>query len=108
MPIYNKFFMLSIILITSLPMMGCGERVHKSWVEPSATPVYDDNSILAKINAAVQSDPDLQNSDIKIEINSGLVSLTGSANSQDQIDRVTMHAWIIDGVKEVDNQVNLQ
>ena len=108
MRIFNKLSILALALVGALLMSGCGERVHESWVEAPAAPVYGDPLIFERINTAVLQDPQLQGFTIKIESNDGHVTLSGVVNTQEQAERVAMHSWIMDGVKTVDNQISLQ
>lgn len=104
-----KRFIPLLVLLTMLFMLtGCenyAEKTHKSWVPPPSAPVYDDSTIYARIMAAIQSDPILQGSNIEVKVTNGDVSLTGFVVNEDQLTRVNMHSWIIDGVKKVDNQI---
>ena len=108
MRLSNKLPILVLALIGALLMSGCGERVHESWVEAPAAPVYGDPLIIERINSAVLEDPQLQGFTIKIEANDGHVTLSGVVNTQEQAERVSMHSWIMDGVNTVDNQISLQ
>ncbi|MDP1949618.1 MAG: BON domain-containing protein [Nitrosomonas sp.] len=108
MPILSKFLILSLLLMGTLTIAGCGDRMHESWVERPAAPVYPDSLVFAKINSAVLDDPQLQGFNIKIEVTDGRVVLSGLVDTQAQADRVTMHSWIVDGAKEVDNQIRLK
>ena len=107
----QTFFKLAISvlpLISIFFLAGCenyAERTHPSWVAPPPGIVYDDSTIFARVTQAVQSDPVLQGANIEIKVNEGHVTLTGAARNEDQITRINMHTWIVDGVKNVDNQV---
>lgn len=106
-----KFFTLAVLLIGALALNGCGnyaEKTHESWITPPSGAVYDDSTIFARITYAVQSDPVLQGTNIEIKVNDGKVALSGTVNNEDQITRVNMHTWIVDGVKKVDNQITLK
>lgn len=108
MQIFFKFFTFAALLIIIFFLTGCGnyaEKTHQSWVEPPAGPVYDDSTIFARITQAIQSDPVLQGTNIEIKVKDGQVTLTGTVGKEDQITRSNMHAWIVDGVKKVDNEV---
>lgn len=108
MQIYYKLFTLAALLMIVFILNGCenyAERTHKSWVPPPSAPVYDDSTIFARITAAVQSDPVLQGAKIDIKVTDGNVVLSGAVNNEDQLTRVNMHTWIVDGVKKVDNQI---
>ena len=92
-------------------LSGCkekSERIHESWETAPAGPVYDDTTIFARIKTALTSDPDLRNVDIEVKVKGGDILLEGSVDSQEQFDRAAMHAWIVDGVKKVDNQITLK
>ncbi len=96
------------LLMAAFILTGCGnyaEKTHKSWVPPASAPVYDDSTIFARITSAVQSDPVLQGAKIDIKVQDGNVTLSGTVNNEDQLTRVNMHTWIVDGVKKVDNQI---
>ncbi len=104
----NKLLNLTLLFMTALILIGCenySERTHKSWVPPPTSPVYDDSTIFARITTAVQSDPALQGSKIDIKVQDGTVTLSGTVTNEDQLTRVNMHTWIVDGVKKVNNQI---
>ena len=108
MQIRYKLFTSAALFISVLVLNGCenyAERTHKSWVPPPSAPVYDDSTIFARITSAVQSDPVLQGAKIEIRVTDGNVVLSGTINNEDQLTRVNMHTWIVDGVKKVDNQI---
>lgn len=104
-----KRFTLSLALIITLPMLiGCenyADKTHPSWVQPPPGAVYDDSTIYARIMASIQSDAVLQGSNVEVKVTEGNVLLTGSVINDDQMTRVNMHSWIVDGVKKVDNQI---
>ena len=110
MSIYNKILVASVSFLFVAAITGCSDepRVHKSWVEAPAAPTYSDYDIRARILTATGTDPDLQGFKIDAEIDDGLVLLTGVVSTQDQINRVTMYTWMVDGVKDVDNQITLK
>ncbi|WP_295627672.1 BON domain-containing protein [uncultured Nitrosomonas sp.] len=108
MQIFLKLFTLVLLLIGIFFLAGCenyAEKTHPSWVTPPPGMVYDDSTIFARVTLAIQSDPVLQGTSIEIKVNEGHVTLTGVARNEDQITRTNMHTWIVDGVKNVDNQV---
>lgn len=103
-----KLFGLMIFFMSALVLSGCenyAERTHESWVTPEPGAVYDDSTIFARITYAMQSDADLQGADIELKVDNGDVLLTGTVNNKDQITRMNMHSWTVDGVKNVDNQL---
>lgn len=108
MHIFKTLSILTLTFIGALLITGCGERVHESWVEAPAAPIYGDSLVTERINSAVLGDSQLQGFDIKIEVNDGHVTLSGLVNTKEQAERVSMHSWIVDGVNTVDNQISLQ
>ena len=110
MSIHNKFFAVLLSFLFMIAITGCSDepRVHKSWIEAPAAPTYSDYDIRARILTATGTDPDLQGFKIDAKIDDGLVTLTGVVSTQDHINRVTMYTWMVDGVKDVDNQITLK
>jgi len=109
----NRYKLLGqiMLLICTFVLSGCenyAERTHQSWVAPPEGMVFDDSTIYARIIYAVQSDADLQGTDIDIKVNDGDVLLSGTVNNRNQFTRINMHTWTVDGVKNVDNQVNIR
>lgn len=107
----HKLSTLAILLMSVLMLTGCenyAEKTHESWVTPPPGVVYDDSTIFARITQAVQSDPVLQGANVEIKVKDGNVTLSGAVNNEDQVTRINMHAWIVDGVKKVDNQVSVK
>ncbi len=107
----HKLSTLIILFISALMVTGCenyAEKTHESWITPPPGVVYDDSTIFARITQAVQSDSVLQGTNIEIKVKDGNVTLSGAANNEDQVTRINMHAWIVDGVKKVDNQVTVR
>lgn len=105
----HKLSTLAILLMSVLMLTGCenyAEKTHESWITPPPGVVYDDSTIFARITQAVQSDPVLQGTNVEIKVKDGNVTLSGTVNNEEQVTRINMHAWIIDGVKKVDNQVS--
>jgi hyperosmotically inducible protein len=104
-------FTLIILLMSMIILTGCenyAEKTHESWITPPSGPVYDDSTIFARITQAIQSDPVLQGAKIDIKVQDGNVALKGAVSNEDQMTRINMHAWIVDGVKKVDNQVTIR
>ncbi|UJP05177.1 MAG: BON domain-containing protein [Nitrosomonas sp.] len=105
---YCKILVFLISLTGIALIAGCenyAERTHPSWVAPTAGAVYDDSTIYARITQAVQTDPDLRGANIEVKVNDGHVTLTGKVLNENQITKINMHTWMVDGVKKVDNQV---
>lgn len=104
-------FMALASLLSVLALAGCGnyaEKTHPSWVAPTPGAVYDDSTVFARITQAVQADPALRGINIEIKVTDGLVTLSGTIGNEDQMTRINMHTWMVDGVKKVDNQITIK
>lgn len=104
----KNFSILLLVLVCSLLISGCPDRIHDDWKERPAAPIYDDPIIFARINGSIQDDPVLQDVKINIEVNDGIVSLSGEINNAAQADQAIMHSWRVDGVKDVNNQMRIK
>src|SRR5262245_27219408 len=58
-----------------------------------------------KVMAAFTADPNLKDSDIAVKTEGGIVTLSGTAKSQDQVAMATSIAQRQEGVSRVDSQV---
>jgi len=67
----------------------------------------DDKTISAKINATFLADNALKSGGITVETYKGVVHLTGSAISQDQIDHAVHTARRVKGVKAVKSELEI-
>lgn len=66
-----------------------------------------DKAISTKINAIFLTDTDLKSGGIRVRTYRGVVHLTGSAVSQDQIDLAVHRARAVTGVKAVRNNLEV-
>jgi hyperosmotically inducible protein len=101
-------FMVLASLLSVLALGNYAEKTHPSWVAPTPGAVYDDSTVFARITQAVQTDPVLRGANIEIKVNDGLVTLTGTVSNEEQMTKMNMHVWMVDGVKKVDNQVTIR
>ena len=84
---------------------------------PAATPVpapasvprdsITDTVITAKIKTAILSDPAMTGTDVSVNTERGVVSLSGNVKSQEQIAMASAHAQRQDGVMRVDTQLSM-
>lgn len=61
-----------------------------------------------KIKAAIASDAGLRDSDISVTTREGVVTLSGSAKSQDQVSMATALAQRQEGVVRVENNISVK
>ena len=89
-------------------------EVHASTSGPSpaSTPKdsLSDTVITARTKAAILSDPGMTGSDVSVNTDRGVVSLTGTIKSTEQAAIASAHAQRQDGVLRIDNHLaaNLQ
>lgn len=67
--------------------------------------VMDDAEITAKVKAAIFAEPGLKTLQIGVDTVKGVVTLTGSVDSQASSDRVKLLAAATAGVNQVDNKL---
>jgi osmotically-inducible protein OsmY len=68
----------------------------------------DDAEITAKVKASIFAEPGLKTLQISVDTVKGVVTLTGSADSQASSDRVKSLAAAVAGVNQVDNRLALK
>jgi len=73
-------------------------------VSPEA---FSDTVISARIKSALLSDPGMTGSDVSVNTDRGVVSLTGPIKSQEQAAIASAHAQRQDGVMRVDNHLTV-
>lgn len=72
-----------------------------------ADKLVDDAAITTKVKAAILAEPGLSSLQISVDTMDGEVTLAGSVDSQQNIDRAKEVAKAVVGVKKVDNQLVL-
>jgi hyperosmotically inducible periplasmic protein len=103
--------MVLAVLAGAISISGCTrheDKVHESWVTPPEKEAVDDATLVSALREALRSDPEVKNLDVRIEAHNGEVMLSGIADNQTQIDRVAMFAWMMEGIKKVDNKMGLR
>ena len=86
------------------------ERVGDKMSEQSAKTgvAIDDAEITAKVKASIFAEPGLKTLQISVDTVQGVVTLSGSADSQASSDRVRSLAAAVAGVNRVDNRLALK
>lgn len=105
-----KMLVLTMAVVSSLLIAGCGQeqKVHESWKTPPPKEKIDDSSLNSAIKAALQADPEVRHLDIRVEAHAGTIMLSGFAESEAQLDRINMLTWMVEGVKKVDNKIDVR
>lgn len=68
----------------------------------------DDAAITAKVKTALIGEPGLKALQINVDTANGVVTLTGAVDTSQNLDRATQVAQSVDGVKSVDNRLNVK
>ena len=68
----------------------------------------DDTEITAKVKAAIFAESGLKTLQISVDTKNGVVTLSGTVNSQPNSDMAKALAGAISGVKSVDNQLAIK
>lgn len=74
---------------------------------PLMSESLSDSAITARVQAGLARDPALAGSDISVNTDHGVVSLTGRVRSQEQIAIAAAHAQAEDGVMRIDDHLAL-
>lgn len=76
--------------------------------ENKAGDVMADAAITAKIKTAIVSEPGLRSSQISVNTANGIVTLSGSVDTQQSAERAAQVAQTVNGVKSVENQLSVK
>ena len=68
----------------------------------------DDAAITAKVKTALIGEPGLKALKIDVDTANGVVTLSGAVDTPQNLDRATQVAQAVDGVKSVDNRLNVK
>ena len=98
----NYLFPVMILIVTLLP--GCaGTSTQESTGE-----YLDDSAITAKVKSAFVADKEVSALNIEVATTNGVVQLSGFASSRQEIDRADELVRNIQGVKLVENDIQLK
>ena len=95
--IWKKSILMMIPIFVILPLVNM--------VAAAGFSSSNDMAITSQVNDKLQSDSELQGSQISVETFGGEVTLKGMVNSQADIIRAGQLAGWVDGVKNVDNRL---
>lgn len=117
MNMQNKWTMAVVLMVAGmLSLAGC-EKKAETTPEPGASEPatkttagteIDDSAITTKVKSALLADDIVKGLDIQVETSKGEVQLSGFVDSQDQIDRAVTIAKGEEGVKNVNNKMEVK
>src|SRR5262249_3583181 len=88
-------------LVLVVAILGCaGDRTTRSTGQ-----VIDDGAIATKVKSALIADPDVKGTQVQVEVNKGVVQLSGFVDSAAQARRAVTVARNVQGVSEVRNSL---
>ncbi len=93
---------------------GCGKAPEPaaSSVPPAPTTTVgteiDDSVVTTAVKSAFLADAEVKSFDLKVETRKGEVQLSGFVDSQAQVDRAIVVARAVNGVKAIDNKLELK
>jgi osmotically-inducible protein OsmY len=91
----------TVVLITTL---GCASTSTRE-----GTGEYvDDSVITTKVKSAIFNEPGLKSSEINVQTFKGIVQLSGSVSSREDINDAVRVASAVGGVKSVTNEMQLK
>jgi hyperosmotically inducible protein len=70
--------------------------------------VVNDTMVTGKVKAAITADNGMKDSDISVKTENGVVTLTGSAKSPDQVTLASALAQRQEGVSRIENQITVK
>jgi osmotically-inducible protein OsmY len=68
----------------------------------------DDKSLTTRVHSALADNPDYKFSDVNVDVFRGTVQLSGFVNNSDQKSKADDIAKGVQGVKEVDNKIEVK
>lgn len=102
------------------PQVGTGGPPPLAAVEPApaeptilpqasmATPADADASLTTQVKTALLADPEMQALTINVDTRDGIVQLSGFVDSREQTEKAATIAAAVDGVRSVDNKLDLR
>ena len=72
---------------------------------PASTNVVTDTLVTGKVKTAITADEGMKDADVSVKTENGVVTLTGTAKSPDQVTLASALAQRQEGVSRVENQV---
>ena len=100
----NRKTLLTVALLCTgvSGLVGC--TTHTGYAR-STGEVLDDAAITTKVKSALLVEKDVNSFDIKVQTFNGIVQMSGSVDSQWQIDKAVQIASAVAGVKNVKNDL---
>jgi osmotically-inducible protein OsmY len=96
---YPTALLLALMLAAPPLLTACGKTVRAN---------IDDAAITTRVKTALLNDPDVQAAQIDVDTFSGVVKLSGTVKSAGERDKAVALARRINGVKDVQSQLEIK
>jgi len=91
-----------LILSVLIALLGCANAGEKTGA------YVDDSWITSKVKSQMLADKTVKGTNITVNTTKGVVTLSGTAASQEESHKAAEIARNVQGVKEVENQIHVQ
>jgi len=91
--ILSLTLILILLTVTAISVSGCG--------------VAKDSQLQSRIKEALSADKNVQADKLTVNVQDGVVTISGELYTQEEIDRVMAIVQAVEGVVRVKNQMNL-
>lgn len=100
----TRYYFAVVVTLALMLSLSC-----TSTPTQESTGEYVDNSVItARVKTAIFKEPSLKSAEINVETFKGVVQLSGFVSSQSDINRAVEIARAVDGVKSVENDMQLK
>ncbi|MDT8364555.1 MAG: BON domain-containing protein [Nitrosomonas sp.] len=105
----TKALCIAAVCAVAMTISGCGDSGSGNNTPMGGTGggYFDDNSLSAAIRAKLAATPELATLGLTVRVENSEVFLSGTAKNQAQVDNAVMQAWLVEGVKKVENGIVL-
>ena len=99
----------SVALGLALGAAGCATQKEEASPQRTGGEFTDDAAITAKVKSAIASDVGARAAaGVNVDTYKGVVSLSGFADSKDQVERTVKAAGKVNGVKQIKNDLRVK
>lgn len=100
----TRYYTLVAVALALILSMGCTSTP----TQESAGEYMDNSVITARVKTAIFKEPTLKSAEVNVETFKGVVQLSGFVSSQSDINRAVEIANAVEGVKSVENDMQLK
>lgn len=107
---FERFAAIALVSAMALSIVACSKPADPVAAPPPTTvgTEIDDTVLTASVKSALLADAEVKGLDVKVETRKGEVMLSGFVDNQAQVERATLVAQAVAGVKSIDNKMALK